>query len=218
MATSRATVKRRGRPIDSGKHAAVLAAAQRLFLSSGFAGTSMDAVAEAAGVSKLTAYKYFGSKQDLFATAVAAKCESAFVDIDVGQLAGRDLRSCLIGFGRAFLALILDPGAMAVHHLVIVERERTPELGRLFFENAVRPTSDKLATIIARHEEGGEISTGDDPLAAAQDLLSLWRGRPAMMLDLIGERLSADELSAHVAHCVDVCLLAWNPRPPFAKR
>ncbi len=83
MATRPTTGRRPGRPIDTGKRAAVLAAAQRLFLSSGFAGTSMDAVAEAAGVSKLTAYKYFGSKQELFATAVAAKCESAFVDIDV---------------------------------------------------------------------------------------------------------------------------------------
>ncbi len=211
MATSRSTGRPRGRPIDSGKRAAVLAAAQRLFLSSGFAGTSMDAVAEAAGVSKLTAYKYFGSKQELFATAVAAKCESAFIDIDVGHLADQDFRGCLIGFGRAFLALILDPGAMAVHHLVIVERERAPELGRLFFENAVRPTGDKLATIIARHEEGGEISTGNDPLAAAQDLLSLWRGRPAMLLDLTGGEVDPEAMAQHVTHCVDLCLRAWAP-------
>lgn len=170
----------------------------------------MDAVAETAGVSKLTAYKYFGSKQELFATAVAAKCESAFVDIDVGLLVDRDLRSCLIAFGRAFLALILDPGAMAVRRLVIVERDRTPELGRLFFENAVRPTSDKLATIIARYEASGEISTGGDPLAAAQDLLSLWRGRPVMLTELTGSTEPA-ALAPHVAHCVDLCLRAWAP-------
>lgn len=169
----------------------------------------MDAVAEAAGVSKLTAYKYFGSKQDLFAQAVAAKCESAFVAIDVGEFTQQDLRACLISFGRAFLALVLDPGAMAVHHLVIVERERTPELGRLFFENAVRPTSDKLATIIARHEAAGEIAAGGDPLTAAQDLLSLWRGRPTMMIELTGAETDDEALGNHVTHCVDLCLRAW---------
>lgn len=204
--------RRAGRPVDEGKRAAVLAAAQRLFISHGFGGTSMDAIADAAGVSKLTAYKYFGSKQELFAQSVAAKCDSVFGRIDIDHLANHGLRDCLLGFGRAFLSLILDPEAMAVHHLIVAERERTPELGRLFFENAVRPTSDKLATIIARHEEAGQIVTGDDPLAAAQDLLALWRGRPSMLMEFGIGPLDATALAAHVEHCVDLCLKAWAPR------
>jgi TetR/AcrR family transcriptional regulator, mexJK operon transcriptional repressor len=203
--------RRAGRPIDEGKRAAVLAAAQQLFLSNGFAGASMDAVAEVAGVSKLTAYKYFGSKQELFAQAVAAKCGSAFAPLDIEHLANHEVRESLIGFGRAFLALILDPQAVAVHHLIIAERERTPELGRLFFENAIRPTSDKLATLIARYEEAGQITTGDDPLAAAQDLLALWRGRPFLMFEL-GSPLDDEALQAHITRAVDLCLNAWGAR------
>lgn len=203
--------RRAGRPIDAAKRAAVLTAAQRLFLSNGFAGASMDAVSELAGVSKLTAYKYFGSKQELFAQAVAAKCQSVFGPLDIEHLADHGLRECLIGFGRTFLSLILDPEAMAVHHLIIAERERTPELGRLFFENAVRPVSDKLATLIARHEESGQIFTGDDPLAAAQDLLALWRGRPFMMTEL-GSPLDDEALRAHIERAVDLCLKAWGAR------
>lgn len=210
MATIIPLERRAGRPVDEAKRAAVLAAAQRLFLSNGFAGTSMDAVAEAAGVSKLTAYKYFGSKHELFAQSVAAKCESALGPLDIDHLASHGLRDCLIGFGRAFLALILDPEAMAVHHLIIAERERTPELGRLFFENAMRPIGDKLATLIARHDEAGQISTGDDPLAAAQDLLALWRGRPYLMTELGNGPLDDAALAAHVVHAVDLCLKAWR--------
>lgn len=209
MATIIPIERRAGRPVDETKRAAILAAAQRLFLSNGFAGASMDAVAEMAGVSKLTAYKHFGSKQELFAQAVAAKSESVFGSLDIEHLADHGLRECLIGFGRAFLSLILDPEAMAVHHLIIAERVRTPELGRLFFENAVRPISDKLATLIARHEETGEIYTGDDPLAAAQDLLALWRGRPFLMTEL-GSPLDGEALRAHIAHAVDLCLKAWD--------
>lgn len=204
--------RRAGRPVDEAKRASVLNAAQQLFMTNGFAGTSMDAIAEAAGVSKLTAYKYFGSKHELFAAAVASKCGSAFASLNIDHLAGRPLRDRLIGFGHAFLALILDPEAMAVHHLIITERERAPELGRLFFENAIRPTSDKLATIIARHEEAGEIATGDDPLAAAQDLLALWRGRPFLMTELGVGPFDAEALAAHVTHGVDLCLRAWAPR------
>lgn len=211
MGTIISMERRAGRPIDAGKRAAVLAAAQRLFLSNGFAGASMDAVAEMAGVSKLTAYKYFGSKQELFAQAVAAKCGSAFAPLDIEHLANHEVRESLIGFGRAFLSLILGPEAVAVHHLIIAERERTPELGRLFFENAIRPTSDKLATLIARYEEAGQISTGDDPLAAAQDLLALWRGRPFMMIEL-GSPLDDEALAAHIVRAVDLCLKAWDAR------
>lgn len=175
----------------------------------------MDAVAEAAGVSKLTAYKYFGSKQELFATAVAAKCEAAFGDIDLSLVSGTDLRACLNNFGNAFLALVLDPAAMATHRLIGTERARNPELGLLFYESAVRPVSEKLAAIIARHEASGEIWTGTGAIVAAQHLLALWRGRPFMMIELIGEPLSADELAAYVAQCVDFCLLAWSRRTPF---
>lgn len=210
MATSSPTRRRAGRPVDTAKRAAVLAAAQRLFIANGFAGTSMDAVADAAGVSKLTAYKYFGSKQELFARSVAAKCESVFATLEVEQLAGRDLRAGLLAFGQRFLSLILDPDAMAVHRLVGAERERTPELGRLFYENAVRPTAGKLAALIARHAESEGLHMGGDPLAAAQDLLALWRGRPFMMIELLGEPLAPAALAAHVEHCADLCLRGWR--------
>ena len=46
----------RGRPKDPAKRSAILQAATTLFLGQGFAGTSMDAVAKQAGVSKLTEY------------------------------------------------------------------------------------------------------------------------------------------------------------------
>lgn len=212
MDTKLPTERRAGRPLDVGKRAAVMEAAQKLFISNGFAGTSMDAVAEAAGVSKLTAYKYFGSKQELFAQSVAAKCESVMGGLSAAHFTGPDLRDGLLAFGTAFLSLILNPEAMAVQHLVTTERDRVPELGLIFFENAVRPISDKLAVIIARHEETGQVATGDDPLAAAQDLLALWRGRPFMMMELGSGALDAPALAAHVEHCVDICLKAWRPR------
>lgn len=208
--------RRAGRPRDESKRAAILAAAQRLFIANGFTGTSMDAVAEAAGVSKLTAYNHFGSKQELFAQSVAAKCQSVLGPLDISHLAGHDVRDCLVAFGRAFLSLILDPQAMAVHHLIVAERERAPELGQLFFENAVNPTAGKLATLIARHEEAGHIEVGDDPAVGAMDLLGLWRGRPFMMRELGAEPLDDMALAAHVAHCVDLCLRAWTPRPDQA--
>ena len=59
-----------GRPKDLEKRAAILAAAKQLFPEQGFDGTSMDAIATAAGVSKLTVYSHFTDKEGLFVEAI----------------------------------------------------------------------------------------------------------------------------------------------------
>src|SRR5690606_2086124 len=64
-----------GRPKDLEKRAAILDAAKTLFPERGYEGTSMDAIAQAAGVSKLTVYSHFQDKDTLFVEAVKAKCE-----------------------------------------------------------------------------------------------------------------------------------------------
>lgn len=50
------------------KRETVLESARLLFAQQGFAGTTMDAVAEHAGVSKMTVYAHFHSKEQLFDT------------------------------------------------------------------------------------------------------------------------------------------------------
>ncbi|WP_300758906.1 TetR/AcrR family transcriptional regulator, partial [Janthinobacterium sp.] len=52
----------------------LLEAAGRLFLASGYDGVSMDAIVAEAGGSKATAYRYFGSKQDLLVAVVEYLC------------------------------------------------------------------------------------------------------------------------------------------------
>lgn len=70
-----------GRPKDLAKREAILEAAKALFLSLGYANTSMDAVAAAAGVSKLTVYSHFTDKQTLFCSAVMATCQIQLPDL-----------------------------------------------------------------------------------------------------------------------------------------
>jgi TetR/AcrR family transcriptional repressor of mexJK operon len=56
------------------KRAVILAAAKAAFLDSGYAGTSMDAIAQAAGVSLMTLYRHAESKDDLFAAVITGAC------------------------------------------------------------------------------------------------------------------------------------------------
>ena len=64
---------RAGRPKSEAKAEAILHAASELFLSQGFQGTSMDAVAKRAGVSKQTVYSHFANKEELFKACIGAK-------------------------------------------------------------------------------------------------------------------------------------------------
>ena len=193
----------RGRPIDAAKRAAVLAAAQRLFSHNGFAGTSMDSIAKAAGATKLTVYRNFGSKQDLFAEAIRLKCETMLAGesrIDITA----EPRAALILFGHAFLRLIHSEEALGVHRLIVAERERSPGLGQVFHDNAIEPTRQRLAALLIQLGTGGT-----DPQMGARDLLILWRGRPAMHFDLGLSPLSQQELNDHIDHCVELCLRSW---------
>ncbi|WBX83046.1 TetR/AcrR family transcriptional regulator [Sphingosinicella microcystinivorans] len=198
----------RGRPVSLKKRRAVIAAAQRQFLRNGYAATSMDAVADAAGVSKLTVYNHFGSKAELFAAVIEAKCEEMFGAVDIA-VSGADVRAGLIAVGHSFLWLVLDPDAVAAHNLIVQERERAPELGRLFYERAVLATSRRVMRILETYAARGDIRLAD-PQKAAFDLLSLLRAHPTLVIELGVDPFTAAELDAHIAHVVDLMLKAWR--------
>lgn len=54
----------------SGKKQQIIQTAQAMFFKMGIADTGMDSIAEAASVSKMTIYKYFGSKEGLLESVV----------------------------------------------------------------------------------------------------------------------------------------------------
>lgn len=70
------TAVRRGRrPGAPDTRAAILVAARELFAAQGFAGTSVRAIAAAAGVDASLVHHYFGTKDDLFVAALELKVD-----------------------------------------------------------------------------------------------------------------------------------------------
>ena len=63
-----ARVKQAGRHLNPERRDRILRAAEDLFLRNGLRGTSMEAIARAAGVAKPTLYAYFSDKDAVFAT------------------------------------------------------------------------------------------------------------------------------------------------------
>jgi AcrR family transcriptional regulator len=153
------------------KRRAVLEAATAAFLEHGYAGTSMDAVAAAAGVSKQTVYQHFGDKQRLFRELVEATVQEASDPVyeEVRRLADRGrLEDDLRELARRLLTLVLQPTMLRLRRLVIAEARRFPELGQVFYDQGPGRTIAALAQTFAALGKQGKLQAADPKLAAAQ--------------------------------------------------
>jgi len=113
------------------------------FAANGFSGTSMDDVAEAAGVTKPVLYQHFGSKRQLFLELlddVGAQLVAAIGDATAGADGPR--QQVEAGFG-AYVRLVAEhPDAFSL--LFGSGARRDPE-----FADAVRRVEDSLADAVA---------------------------------------------------------------------
>ncbi|MDP9189787.1 MAG: TetR/AcrR family transcriptional regulator, partial [Actinomycetota bacterium] len=92
MANGTQTKKRAAHLGPERRRPQVLDAALKLFLKGGYEGTSMDAVARAAGVTKPVVYACYASKDELFRSLLAreeerilAEVRGAFEDSDLSD-------------------------------------------------------------------------------------------------------------------------------------
>ncbi len=102
-------IKARKKRDTTHKHQTILAGATKVFIENGFAESSMDKIAEVAGVSKRTIYNHFNSKEVLFQAIVAdflkQREEIKPIQYSTNLSMGDQLRE----FARAELYLINTP-------------------------------------------------------------------------------------------------------------
>ncbi len=112
---------------SSQKRVAVVEAATEEFLTYGFAGTSMDRIAEAAHVSKRTVYDHFPSKEDLFQVI------SNEILKRIGGMPSHEydkeksLEEQLLAIGHTFATTITDEGFIKLSRVVIGRFVQTSE-------------------------------------------------------------------------------------------
>lgn len=149
--------------IEELKRARVLDAATQLFLSHGYVGTSLDAIAQLAGVHKPVIYNHFGNKADLLATVArrglcgAFACASALKDRS-GTPTER-MQAFLRDFARS---VIQNRASLAIYFR---EEMQLPE-DSVEAQSLLRAEFDAIVTAVI--EEGvraGEFSVRDTGLA-----------------------------------------------------
>ncbi|MEA2398193.1 MAG: hypothetical protein QOK25_1749 [Thermoleophilaceae bacterium] len=161
MAETRSRTGRTQQERSEATTAELLAAARELFASDGYAATSLDAIASAAGVTKGALYHHFESKRDVFRAVYVAE-QGRLAEVEARAYRGEDdpwegfYAAC-----RAFLEASLDP---RVQQITIIDAPGAlgPDAMLETEADAVAMTKDGL-----RHamEAGSIPSRPVDPLA-----------------------------------------------------
>ena len=133
-----------------------------------------DQVAAAAGVSKMTVYRHFGSKEDLFAGVITESCQRIVAD-DLDQTFSREPEQALRSFARKMTDIVFEPETAELHRIVIAESRRFPKLGRLFYQTGPQACIDALEAYLARHK-GDRRFKVENPRRSAEEFLELLRG------------------------------------------
>ena len=157
---------RRGRPRSERAQQAILAAATDLLLERGLDAVSMDAIAERAGVSKATIYRWWPAKETLALDALYLEwTDTSPEPADTGTLRG-DLLALLL----PWLSRIGDRPYGRVIGALITKAHTDPAFGDIYRERFVEPRREQVRVILRRAAARGEVPDGVDAEAVI-DLL-----------------------------------------------
>src|SRR5690606_1946634 len=118
---------------------------------------SIDSILERSGGSKATLYSYFPTKDDLFRAVIDEVLASA----QHPQLeTSADPRTTLIEFSVQRLEVLFSAKHHALLRLIIAERERFPDLAKMYYERAPLRSRAMLTSYFTELERRQVIDAG----------------------------------------------------------
>ncbi|MBB6036980.1 AcrR family transcriptional regulator [Phytomonospora endophytica] len=179
-----------------------------MFLSSGYPGATMDAVAAGARISKQTLYRRYASKDLLYAAVVRDWVDKGH---DVMRphvralLDAEDVAEGLYRLARVMQAGILSAPVRQMRTLVATEAERFPEVAADYLDRSWRRNQELLADALRELMVRGVLRIGDADVAAEQ-LTWLAVAAPLNRLTLGAEAEEERELEGVAAEAVGTFL------------
>jgi AcrR family transcriptional regulator len=183
----------RGRPRDRAVDQAVLEALIELVSERGYAGTTMDLIAERAGVAKTTIYRRWPSRDALILEAVHA-LKLPRVPEDTGAL-----ESDLIAELEGVYAATGEPHIARFMQATVGEMLANEELARLFRAHLLEQRAGKGHEIFRRAAARGEIPSDLD----CSLYVNLMAGSTMLRVLLLGERPQSGDAEAYARAILD---------------
>ena len=157
------------------KRQAILDAARRVFLAHGYSGASMEAIAEAAPVSKPTLYSHFGGKYELFVAVIVSQCATLLSTLSQTQTAMPNPAAGLKAIAAAFVEVLYAEEALGLYRLLIAEQHQFPGLGEQVYQASAAPVLEQLSAYLSElHAQGQLVVT--DAERASELLLGMLKG------------------------------------------
>jgi AcrR family transcriptional regulator len=199
----------RGRPRDPERVRRILEAAHRHFNEHGLERANVDAIAADAGVSKMTVYNNFGSKEGLFQAVVRDRTAAVVAGFPgAGALDPNQPEKALLAIGARFLALVRGDALGALRAVYGVAGAQ-PEVCRAFYKEGPERVNGELAAYLRRAHSAGTLKVRN-PLQAADLFLSMFLGsghfRGLLMLEMPDSR----ENKALLREAVRVFMAAYG--------
>lgn len=188
----------------------ILNAALEVFAQEGYAGTSMDAIALAAEVSKPTLYMYFGSKEQLFEALMLLRRDEMLQPFEQSS---SDMVKDLLTFAWNYADVVMKPQFLSLARLIIAEAQRFPAIGRAYQEAGPDRVLKGIMAYLERQRKSGQLAF-DDAELASQDLwaliLSAPRNHALYMPDSIPDHAAT---ARYVHNGLAVFLKAYSTKP-----
>lgn len=166
---------KQGRPREPERMRRVIEVAEQLFLEQGFERTSVEAVAKASGVSKMTIYSYFPTKTALFEATIGRRIDAAFNFQDDVALPAADPRRALSLLGRHFLALMRADEVIRKQRILFAEAGVQKDACGAFFQQGPLNIVARVREFLDSAVVAGSLVPHDTG-AGADQFLSLFLG------------------------------------------
>jgi TetR/AcrR family transcriptional repressor of mexJK operon len=174
-----------GRPKDMEKRAAILEAAKSLFIRNAFAGTSMDAIAADAGVSKLTVYSHFGDKDNLFREVIRSRIQDLLPEQTYAYDSQEDIHDLLLRVALKHAHLDCNAETVGTFRAILSDcRQGNPRYGKLIWEEGATRTHGLMEHLLQQAVDADQLDIDDVPRASVQ-FLTLIKGN-LMMRQMFG--------------------------------
>lgn len=211
-----------GRPKDSAKRAAILRVARQMFFEQGLDAVTIEGVAAAAKVSRMTVYGHFCSKETLFKEVITqeglqvGRALSRFsgCGMETGATDIASLRKDLVDFGIDLTNFLSSPEIRVWNRLMSAGAPSHPELAKAFLEAGPRAVMLMVAERLKRCAEARTL-TKLDPLKAAGQFIGMLRSIESAAVSWgLAPQPSRDDVEQHVRDCVDTFLRAFTADTP----
>lgn len=179
-----------------------------LFLEHGYDGTSMDAIAAAAGTTKASLYARFPSKDAVFVSVLKWAVgrpdwpvpEPPAPDLD-------DLEGALTAIARMAANRALHPSMVKLSRVAAAHADRFPDVARR--TSGVSRRHELMIELLARHTAAGHI-VADDPEILTEHFLGMVAGVPARLASFGIVHTVADR-ERHIASAVRLFMRGLRP-------